>query len=162
MPFLSASFCRGLHFPVQKHLGNSLHRCACSPLRTQGPALSLVLGVAGFNSRAGLVRFPHVQANYKSSHGGCRRRLRGCAALHACTHACTSPAPTHMPVPSSSLTMNLRVLVWRPGRVWQMPFLRASFWQGLSLARVNLRAQFSVSVASCHMWCMPCVSTKVG
>ena len=44
-------------------------------------------------------------------------RLRGCAALHACTHACTSRLRTHMPVPLSSLTMNLRVHAWRPGRV---------------------------------------------
>ena len=27
--------------------------------------------------------------------------------------------------------MSLRVLAWRPGRVWQVPFLRASFWRGL-------------------------------
>ena len=35
----------------------------------RGPALSLVLGVAGCNSRAGLVRFTPAQADYELGHG---------------------------------------------------------------------------------------------
>ena len=35
----------------------------------RGPALSLVLGVAGCNSRAGLVRFMLAQAEYELGHG---------------------------------------------------------------------------------------------
>ena len=35
----------------------------------RGPALGLVLGVAGCNSRAGLVRFMLAQADYELGHG---------------------------------------------------------------------------------------------
>lgn len=125
-----------------------------SPPRTQGPALSLELRVTGFNSRAGLIRFPHVQANTSPVTAAVDARQTGCAALHACTHACTSPLPTHMPVPSSSPTMNLRVLVWRPGRVQQVPFSRASFLRGLSVfPHTSLRTWLSVYLVHVGLMC---------
>ena len=43
-------------------------RSILSAPRTRGP-LSLVLGVAGCNSRAGLVRFMLAQADYELGHG---------------------------------------------------------------------------------------------
>ena len=70
MPILSTSFLWGLYFAVQKHLGDLLQRYATlSTPRTPGPALSFVLGVAGCNSRAGLVRFMLAQAAYDLGHG---------------------------------------------------------------------------------------------
>ena len=105
----------------------------CIPAHTlcpagRGPALSLMLGVAGCNSRAGLVRFPHAQADYELGHGGhdrvcCTARLH--ARMHTPDHHLWSFAHTHTPVPSSSLTMNLRVPARCPGRVQQEPLLRA-------------------------------------
>ena len=37
------------------------------------------------------------------------------------------------------LTVSLRVPAWRPGRVRQGPFLRASFWRGLSFSIQSVR-----------------------
>ena len=95
----------------------------------RGPALSLVLGVAGCNSRAGLVRFMHAQADYETREGALRPTPAHAFAhlLRLCPRAHAHRSP---PVPSSSLTMILRVPAWRPGRVRQVPILRASFWRG--------------------------------
>jgi hypothetical protein len=52
------------------------------------------------------------------------------------------------------LTVVLCVLAWRPGRVQQVPFLRASFWQGLSLpVQIYTRTAHSVlgCLTTCHM-----------
>ena len=106
----------------------------------RGPALSLVLGVAGCNSRAGLVRFMHAQANYETREGALRPTPAHAFAhlLRLCPRAHAHRSP---PVPSSSLTMILRVPAWRPGRVRQVPILRASFWRGLYFAvQIHLRS----------------------
>ena len=100
MPFSSTSFWRGLHFAVQTHLGRvaaSLHILS-APLDEVQPSASC-WGSSGATPGRGCVRFPHVQANYELSHGGCRReaeRVRCAAHLHARmhitsahTHACT-------------------------------------------------------------------------
>ena len=52
-------------------------------------------GSPGATPGRGCVRFPHVQANYEFITAAVDARLRGCAALHVCTHTCTSPLPTH-------------------------------------------------------------------
>jgi hypothetical protein len=41
----------------------------------------------------------------------------------------------------TTLTVILRVPARRPGRVWQVPFSRASLWRGLHFPRANPRAQ---------------------
>ena len=105
-----------------------------STLRTQGPALSLVLRVAGCNSRAGLVRFPLAQADYELGYVGNERyawRIEPSPPFNPHAPATRNIA---MSVASSTLlTVFLRMPAWRPGRVQQVPFLRASFWRGLYL-----------------------------
>jgi hypothetical protein len=60
--------------------------------RTQGPALSLVLRVAGCNSRAGLVRFPLALADYEL---GARLRRQREARLAHRTLALQPSCPGH-------------------------------------------------------------------
>ena len=90
VPFSSPSFWRGLHFPVQKHLGDSLHGFAytLSPADTRLSPQHW-LGAAGCNSRAGL-GFTLAQADYELGHGGHDRdqgvlRRRTLARAHAHT-----------------------------------------------------------------------------
>ena len=99
MPISSTSFLRGLDFPVQKHLGDSLHRSLSLPRGHRVQPSASCWGSSGATPGRGCVRFPHVQANYELSYGGCRRkaeRVRCAAHLHARmhitsahTHACT-------------------------------------------------------------------------
>ena len=61
---------------TRPEVADALHACCCNIIsspRIQGPALSLVLGVAGCNSRAGLVRLTLAQAGYELGHGGNER-----------------------------------------------------------------------------------------
>ena len=106
----------------------------------RGPALSLVLGVAGCNSRAGLRSIPAL-ADRATTSSAPRRRARGCDAPHKparAPHTCMRPthlitsAHVHAHTPCHSHTdCDLRVLAWRPGRVQQGPFSHAPFWRGL-------------------------------
>ena len=133
VPFSSASFWQGLHFAVQNHLGESLHQCTYSLCPAgRGPALSLVLGVAGCNSRAGLCSIPALTGRATMS-SVLRRAARGCASPRMSaprTHAIAChPVPS--PIPFTLLTVILRVLPWRPGCVRQGPFSHTSFWRGL-------------------------------
>ena len=73
-----------------------------------------------------------------------RERVRSVPRLHMRSHTCCASAHVHAhrspPVPSSSLTMILRVPAW-PDRVRQVPILRASFWRGLYFAvQIHLRS----------------------
>ena len=60
------------------------------------------------------------------------------------------------------LTMSLRMPAWRPGRVQQVPFSRASFWWGLSFsvlirARSSVRARSHHAAELCHVGTVACV-----
>ena len=58
-----------LRVHARRALTTQLSLLTLSTPWTLGPALSLVLGVAGCNSRAGLVRFMLAQADYELGHG---------------------------------------------------------------------------------------------
>ena len=95
--------------PYKLTWGESLHRCTyslprwtrSSPQPRAGGRRVQLPGGAAFDSRMYRPTMSSVTVAVDA-------RLRGCAALHTCTHACTSPLPTHMPAPSLSLTMNAR------------------------------------------------------
>jgi hypothetical protein len=56
---------------------------------------------------------------------------------------------THAIIHTDSVILRLRVPAWRPGRVRQVPILRASFWRGLYFAvQIHLR---SLSDSNIHI-----------
>ena len=102
VPFSSASFWQGLHFAVQNHLGESLHQCTYSLCPAgRGPALSLVLGVAGCNSRAGLCSIPALTGRATMS-SVLRRAARGCASPRMSAPRTHAMSPSAIPHPFHS------------------------------------------------------------
>ena len=80
----------GSSLPRTKDSANSLHHCAIlSTPRTPGPALGLVPGVAGFNSRARLCSTPALAGRATTS----SVPRRGAAHVHS--HTPDAPACTH-------------------------------------------------------------------
>ena len=113
---LAASLCRSLPYLVDT---GSSPRPRAGGRRVQLP------GEAAFDSRSRRLRTYELRASTR------RERVRCAARLHAyahtdclCPHACT-------PEPSPLLTVILRVLAWRSGRVRQVPLSSTSFWRGL-------------------------------
>jgi hypothetical protein len=85
--------------------------------RTQGPALSLVLRVAGCNSRAGLVRFPLALADYELGYVGNERHAWRIKPSPFNPHAPVTRNIAMSVASSTLLTVFLRMPAWRPGRV---------------------------------------------
>jgi len=131
-PFSSTSFWRGLHFAVQKHLADSLHRATLNvawfgressviidrrlPVRASGSCstttAATTTALAATVRAAGEVRVAH--------------RMHMTAIPSACVHPKAESTTIVI-----MLTVIMCLLAGCLGRVRQVPWSRASFWRGL-------------------------------